>query len=190
MARLLSHRGSALVATLALLLLPGSAAAYLTPEEVLFRGAGYTTLKPPSHRETGDKIDEQMRTSDERRRQEQKQNYLNQHPPVSEPEPEEEAAEETSEEPTLEDVLSSLQESIDRLSEEREAGGVGSGDDEGMTIANWEDPTRVRDNDDVLHSGAPLTPTGAETWVALAAVMGAVGYTFWRARKAVAHVKS
>lgn len=144
---------------LALIALPFGAAAYSSPESVLFDEVEtHMAAPPPIHRETGDRQEEQRKKSQERREREWAENFARQHPkPVAteeSKETEESEGTDETEEPT------------------------------GMTIEPWEDPTRILndENDDVLHNGAPLAPTGLGTWAAVGAILAATGWTIRRAK--------
>ncbi|MBI5793917.1 hypothetical protein HZA87_02400 [Candidatus Uhrbacteria bacterium] len=171
---------------LSLLALPTTAAAYLSPEEVLFSDSGQMYEAPPNHRTTGDRIDSQMLTSAERRKQEQAINYANQHPALPE-EPVHAAPPEEPKPATLEDVLSAMQQTLEKLgSPEAQSDTSAEEMDAGMSIDSWEDPSTVQsagDSTEVLHSGAPLNASGPGMWVAAIAVAGAVCWTMLRAKK-------
>ncbi len=173
---------------LSLLALPATAAAYLSPEEVLFSDSGQMYEPPPNHRTTGDRIDSQTLTSAERRKQEQAINYANQHPATPE-EPVHAAAPEEPKPATLEDVFSALQKALEKVgSPDAQSETVGEEVDEGMTIDSWEDPSTVQSaggSTEVLHSGAPLNASGPGTWVAALAIAGAICWTMLRAKKGV-----
>ncbi len=175
------RRLSTIAGTTILLLLPTLAAAYVTPEESLYPAAGYNNLlAPPSHRNSGDRIDEQEQTTRERREAEWQAAYDAQHPKSSAASSS--RASSVASEATLEDVLSSLKDSIDDLkSGKHPAADKDPGFDNGMTIDSWENPSQGG-SEEVLHSGAPLTPTGPGTWVAVAALIATVGWTLWKVR--------
>lgn len=161
----------------ALTLLPFAAVAYSTPEEILFDAPATHYAAPPLHRETGDKIYEQMQRAKERREKEWAANYASQHPTSSS------AASETSIEETEETGESEAVEETAKTNTSTIDDGDSLG---GMTIANWEDPTR---NQDVLHSGAPLTPTGLGTWFAGGVILATGLWTLRRAKPAQAQAR-
>ena len=182
MRRLSSIVGSIAGMTL-LMLVPVAGSAYVTPEEALLPAAGYNTIMdPPSHRDTGDRIDEQTLKSKQRREAEWQAAYDAQHPKSSASSSS--RASSVASSPSLEDVLSSLKESIDSLQSGggHPAAGKDPNVDTSMTIQPWEDPGQSGGSDEVLHSGAPLTPTGPGTWVAVATLIAAVGWTLWRVK--------
>ena len=177
-------RSNILIA-LFLLLAPFSALAYATPEEILFPAGGYNaTQKPPINRESGDRTEEQRLRSEQRRQQEFQAAYDAQHPPMAASSSS--VAEEASSAPSMEEILSALQQSIERLDgggTAHEAAPSKEGRDTGMSIEPWENPKiNTGGSDEVLHSGAPLTPTGAGTWIAVSASAAAIGWTMWNAK--------
>lgn len=169
----------------ALLMVPLTAAAYVSPEEVLFSDSGQAFTAPPTHRTSGDKIDNQNLTSAQRRKQEQDLNYANQHPAA----PAASSSAASSKPATLEDVLSKMQQTLEKLGEPAHpAAGEASSEeaDMGMTIDNWEDPSNFENESgstEVLHSGAPLNESGPGMWVAAIAIAGAVCWTMLKAKK-------
>lgn len=139
------------------LLLPQTAVAYATPEEVLFSNQATHLVPPPRHRETGDRLDAQRHTSQERREREWQENYERQHPAPPPPADDEEDA-----------VREERQQQREREELFENAPYPG-----GMTIPSWEDPDRTDNgSQDVLHSGAPLTPTGLGSWLGAAVILG------------------
>lgn len=175
-------------------LLPLSAAAYVTPEEIL-DDESYTTRfydEPPSRRSTQDEVARQQAESAERR--EAEQNALN---PQSEPEP--------SEEENLHGAAPEEESDIDKLIQLVEL--LQQGQQPAQPSPESEiDPVdarlleRIKDRQDAaaraavldellgdseqLHSGAPLADTGPAAVIVTLAVTGALGETWRRVRKA------
>lgn len=153
------------------MLIPSTAFAYMTAEDVLLSKEFFL---PPTARETQARNERQTGISAERRMREQDEAFEIQHAAAPEEIPEEEpipADEETTGEPALTstdlELLRTLR-LLDRITDRQRVlqhGATAQGDP--------------------LHSGAPpLAPTGAGAWIAASTMIGAVGWTLRRVKKA------
>lgn len=158
----------------ALMLIPTSAVAYMTAEDVLLNDEFFL---PPSARETEDRIARQAETSAERRQKVQSESFEAQHAAAPEEIPVEEEEVYGEEESGAQDTdASNLSATdlellrtlrlLDRITERQQVLQYGAAPQPGAT-----------------HTGAPLAPTGAGAWIAASTMLGAVGWTMRRARK-------
>jgi len=156
-----------------LMLIPTSAAAYMTAEDVLLNDEFFL---PPNARETEDRIARQAEASAERRQKAQGESYEIQHAAAPEEIPEDEEMYEEEEEETeaTEDLDLSATDLellrtlrlLDRISTRQQVLQYGPVTQPGMT-----------------HTGAPLAPTGAGAWIAATTMLGAVGWTMRKAKR-------
>ncbi len=138
---------------------PAIAHAYLLPEEVLLSEEFYD---PPRSREAGDRARMQAEESAARRAEEWAEEYNAQHPSAPE-------------EPVLEEEAGTTD--ADLTPEELELLRT-------IRLLNRvEDQQNVLQSQQGLHGGAPLPPTGAGGILALITMIGAVGWTLFRAQK-------
>lgn len=156
------------------LLVAPAAHAYLSPEDVLLDKNLYL---PPTKREGDDRVAQQNRTSAERREREQEVLFgaqrsseatLEAAPEIAAP-----AAQQTgsaSEDLTSEEVrlLSTLR-LLNRVESNQNV----------LLYGNRLLPMQV----DSEHGGAPLAPTGAGGILSAITMVGAVGWTIWRAKR-------
>lgn len=155
----------------ALTLIPIAASAYMTAEDVLLSKEFFL---PPSARETQDRNTRQTETSAERRKREQQEAFEIQHAAAPEEIPEEEIVEEEDTgEPAAEPTLTSTD--LELLRTLRLLSRI---TDRQQTL-QYGAPVG-----DATHAGAPLAPTGAGAWLAATTMIGAVGWTLRKARKA------
>ena len=145
--------------SLAVLLAPITAAGYLLPEDVLM---GNDTYIPPANRDTRDRVLKQSADSAQRRQKEWEEEYARQHP---EPPPAEYG-----------------DEGIE-LEEREGSPAVESSDMELLRTIRLLN--RIDENQQTIrHEGAPpLAPTGAPAVISAIIMIGAVGWTLWRAGK-------
>lgn len=159
----------------ALMLIPASAAAYMTAEDVLLNDEFFL---PPTARATQDRVARQAETSAERRKKVQGESFETQHASAPEEVPEDALIYEEEEEESAEatenldlsatdlELLRTLR-LLDRISTRQQVLQYGPvGQQVGMT-----------------HTGAPLAPTGAGAWIAATTMIGAVGWTLRRAKR-------
>jgi len=153
------------------------ASAYLTPEDVLLNKELYL---PPTKREGGERITEQSRISAERRAREQEVIF---------------GAQKSSEVSSVENVLPAAPAEGSAAMQ----GGVAS-DEDLRLIQTLRLLDRVDRNQNILlygnrmlpmqvdamHGGAPLAPTGAGGILSAITMVGAVGWTMLRAKRAKA----
>jgi hypothetical protein len=158
------------LATLAFLL-PLSASAYLTPEEVLLHDDFYA---PPTAREAQDRVEGQAKASSDRREQIQEPYFEEQrklHSNTEDGEPQPETSEETTSGEgnfsTLEMELLRTIRLLKRVEQNQHAS------------------FNIDENGNVLHSGAgPLAPTGAGAVMSAVLMLGAGAWTLRKAKKA------
>lgn len=148
----------AIVTTLVALLMPISAQAYATPEEVLFEESFFL---PPSGRDAQDRVAAQRQKSAEQREKEQAEYFASQREPK---------------ESTIEDILADLTKAIEGL--EKDTPEARRTD---RLVARVE--RRTEETGRTTRSGAPLVPTGAGTVLATVSILAAVCWTLRRARK-------
>ena len=177
-----------------LMLVPTMAQAYFTPEDVLLSKEFFL---PPSKREADSRIARQLKDSKERREAEQELIFSLQQPEDTLTQPSDITDQLTDDEvlkpaapeqPILsqqdQDILRTvhlIQDREDRLIDRvyanqnvlqhLSAGGI-----------------QLGPNGEILHGGAPLAPTGAGGILTAITMVGAVGYTLWRAKKGEAAV--
>lgn len=162
---------SLLLLCIALLWAPMQAYAYATPEEVLFpeEAANEGATLFPIHRDSGDAVAQQQQRAKERREREWAAAYNAQHPPSSSSS----LGEAQSSSSAASDAAAAQStDEPDKNAEENE--------DTSMTIQPWENATGG--SQEVLHSGAPLAPTGPGSWLAFGVLFVTIGYTMWRVR--------
>jgi len=159
--------------TIAALLVPMAASAYLLPEEVLL---GDELYAPPNAREGRSQVERQAEISGARRQQEQDAAFLLQHPPEPEiEEPEHTSAPEEGGYRQLTEADMELLRTI-RILERVDAR---------QEILSLTDLS-------TLHTGAPtpLSPTGAPGVLSALTMLGAVGWTMRRAGKKIGWTRS
>lgn len=156
----------------ALTLIPSAASAYMTAEDVLLSKEFFL---PPKARDAQNRNALQTETSAERRAREQEEAFEIQHAAAPEEIPEEVVVEEEDAgEATSEPALTSTDLELVRTL---------------RLLSRITDRQRVLQygvaQGDPLHAGAPpLAPTGAGAWLAATTMVGAVGWTLRKARKA------
>jgi hypothetical protein len=168
----LKHTFLAGLALLSLTVAP-SAYAYLTPEDVLLNKELYL---PPTKRESDIRVARQSRESAERREREQEVLFGAQHSSESSEEASLPAA--TSESNSAADTGQLTDEELRLLRTVRLLDRV----DRNQNILLYGNrllPMQV----DAAHGGAPLTPTGAGGALSAITMIGAVGWTIWRAKR-------
>lgn len=179
-----------IVSLLSSAIMPLTAHAYLTPDQVLddedFSARFYEP--PPSKREIDDVVREQQERSAERREAEWAAAHPEEEDATHEAAPDEEMTDEDSD---IEDLIKALEQyNSDQAAADEEVA------DDSVTLTAGEkrdmrllERLRGRDAADViaaqetLHSGAPLTPTGPTTVLVTLAVAAAIGETWRRVRK-------
>lgn len=201
--RHISLAGSAL----ATLLLPVSAAAYITPEQVLLQDAFINNFTPPpTTRTTGNAVAQQAETSRERREREQAEYFASQRAGTDDETLYGAAPEEDMEEPGLAGVLSSLEKTLQGLQNEQAA--TQSARDQRLldriaaqqaaqaateilrsgapldqfSTGKGTDGKGTDGKGGYVNSGAPLNESGPASWAALALICAALWYTLRRAK--------
>ena len=161
---LMHRRTLLLTGTLTLLAVPLHAAAYLTPEQVLLQDTFLENFKePPTARSTSEQVQWQNEVSAQRRAQEQAAYFAAQR--SSSPTHAAAAAQGSSTSAGLNDVLQSLQQTIDALANSRAAPSDREQRILDRIAANQEAMHGTAPEDEMLHSGAPLTDTGPGTYL-------------------------
>ncbi len=155
------------------ILIPQIALGYITPEEVLLNRELYL---PPSAREAGMRTDIQAQESDDRRAQEQEDYFDAQYPEeeeevITEPELHESAPDEESE---LSEEDRTLLESLRLLTRVQ---------DNQETTKLQQQILYLTGQQQNMHAGAPLAPTGAGSVLAVLTAVGAIVWTLWKARR-------
>lgn len=155
-----------------------AAGAYLSPEEVLLNKDFYL---PPTMRESGERVTRQVRTSTERREREQEiifgaqQSSEQENDRAAAPAApvESTTAAEGNDQATDEDLrLIRTLRLLDRVDRNQNI----------LLYGNRALPMQV----DAAHGGAPLAPTGAGGILSAVTMVGAVGWTILRAKRAKA----
>ncbi len=158
--------------TLLGILIPQIALGYITPEEVLLNRELYL---PPSAREAQMRTDIQAQESDDRRAQEQEDYFDAQYPEEEEefiePELHESAPDE---EVTLSEEDRTLLESLRLLTRVQ---------DNQETTRLQQQILYLTGQQQNMHAGAPLAPTGAGSVLAVLTAVGAIVWTLWKARR-------
>jgi hypothetical protein len=172
------------------LLAPVAAIAYTEPQDALSEGNyqdGF--LIPPTKREVEARVEAQRLASEKRRNAEQAATFGG--GTVAEGDTDDDtthaAADDESVDPDLADVLTSIEQTLSDIKEDSQ---------DAQTLRRERALDRLEaieaerghgaayiNAGQSLHSGAPLAPTGPESWMAGGAVLLAIAWTLWRSRK-------